>query len=61
MNLEYDWTLNVYRFRFGTTWIDVDGFRHAETKQLARSILNAVGLDVGKKTGTRTWEIKTLA
>jgi hypothetical protein len=57
MYLEFNWTANVYQFRFGHSFIDVRGFRSAESIDEAKYILGLAKLKVGKKTASRTWEI----
>jgi hypothetical protein len=57
MFLEYDWAFNVYRPRFGDTFIDVRGERSWESLNAAKSALNLCGLKLGRKTDSRTWEI----
>jgi hypothetical protein len=57
MHLEYDWTLNVYRPRLGTTWTDVDGHRSFPSLADARYVLATCNLMLGRKTDSRTWEI----
>ena len=57
MYLEYDWTFNVYRPRFGSSFTDVRGWRSFESMDDAKWVLATVGLKVGKKTDTRTWRI----
>ena len=57
MFLEYNWTAGVYQFRFGHVWLDVVGYRSAETLDEARYILGLAKLKLGKKTDSRTWEV----
>lgn len=57
MYLEYDWTFNCYRFRFGNTFIDVRGRRTADTRRDAELILRMADLKIGRKTASRTWQI----
>ena len=60
MYLEFDWTFNVYRPRFGDTFIDVRGVRSWESLKDAKWDLAVCKLKLGKKTDSRTWEIITL-
>ena len=57
MYLEYDWTFNVYRPRFGASFTDVRGERSWESMSAAKWALKLCGLKVGRKTDSRTWEI----
>lgn len=57
MYLEYDWCFNVYRPRFGSVFIDVRGERSWPSKKDARAALASIGLLIGRKTDTRTWEL----
>lgn len=58
MYLEYDWTFNVYRPRFGNTFTNIRGQRSFETKAEAKEALRLAGLRLGKKTDSRTWVIE---
>jgi len=58
MFLEYDWTFNVYRPRFGSTFTDVRGWRSFDSWQQAKDVLSQCGLKIGRKTDTRTWAIE---
>ena len=55
--LEYDWTFNVYRVRFGSTFIDWRGYRSFASKADAKYILGLAGCKIGKKTDSRSWAI----
>lgn len=55
--LEYDWMVDCYRPRFGSTFIDWNGQRSFETLQEAREVLARSNCIVGRKTDSRTWEI----
>ena len=57
MYLEFDWTFNVYRPRFGDTFITINGQRSFESKGEAVVVLAHHKLKLGKKTDSRTWEI----
>jgi len=57
MYLEYDWTFNVYRPRFGDTFIAWRGERSFESFAAAKAAIEAAGSKIGKKTDSRTWEI----
>ena len=57
MFLEFDWTFNVYRPRFGDRFTDVRGERSFETLKDARWALRMAGLRLGDKTNSRTWRI----
>jgi hypothetical protein len=57
MFLEFDWTMNVYRPRLGTTWTDVDGHRSFPSLADARYALATCNLMLGRKTADRTWAI----
>jgi len=59
MFLEYDWTFDVYRPRFGSSWIDVLGERSWPSIVDARAALKACGLRLGRKTDSRTWSIES--
>jgi hypothetical protein len=59
MYLEYDWTFNVYRPRFGYVFTDVNGLRSYDSLADAKYELGIVGLKLGKKTDDRTWQIIT--
>ena len=50
MYLEYNWTLDCYQPA-------VDGYRSFPSLQEARYVLAGVGLQLGKKTDSRTWVI----
>ena len=58
MYLEYDWTFDVYRPRFGDTFTDVRGWRSFESLDDARYVLAGAGLKLGRKTDDRTWKIE---
>ena len=55
--IEYDWTFNVYRFRFGDTFTDCQGVRSLDTLQDWRDYLPMCGFKLGRKTDSRTWSI----
>lgn len=57
MYLEYDWTFDVYRPRFGHVFTDVRGARSFATMAEAKACLAHAGLRLGRKTDSRTWEI----
>ncbi len=57
MYLEYNWTACCFQPRFGRTFIDINGRRSYENIHVARDELELVGLTLGKKTDSRTWEI----
>lgn len=57
MYLEHDWTFNVYRVRFGSTFIDWRGYRSFASRKEAHYILALTGNHIGRKTDSRTWEI----
>jgi len=59
MFLEYDWTFNVYRARFGNHFTDVRGERSWDSLPEAKRALRAANLKLGKKTDSRTWRIET--
>jgi hypothetical protein len=59
MFLEYDWTFNVYRPRFGAAFTDIRGWRSFESLREARDVLSSCGLRLGRKTDSRTWAIET--
>jgi hypothetical protein len=58
MFLEFNWTANVYIFRFGDVPTSVLGYRSAESLDEARWILSTAKLKLGKKTDSRTWAIE---
>lgn len=58
MFLEYDWTFNVYRPRFGQVFTSVDSFQSFASLDEARQVLGWCHLRLGKKTDTRTWAIE---
>ncbi len=60
MFMEYDWTFDCYRFRFGDSFTDVLGWRYAETKEDAKAMLASAKLKLGRKTDTRTWKIEAI-
>ncbi len=60
MYLEYNWTACCYQPRFGDVFISINGFRSYQDMRQAVQELRVMGLDVGKKTASRTWEIVTL-
>lgn len=57
MFLEYDWTFDVYRPRFGRTFTDWRGYRSFATRDEAKHILGLGGCKLGRKVDSRTWEI----
>ncbi len=57
MHLEYDWTFNVYRPRFGHVFTSVNGCYSFETFEDAKQNLTWCKLALGKKTDTRSWAI----
>jgi hypothetical protein len=59
MFLEYDWTFNVYRPRFGDRFIAFRGWYSFESLDHARCELGYAGLKLGRKTDSRTWKIET--
>jgi hypothetical protein len=59
MFLEYDWTFDVYRPRFGASFIDVRGERSWPSLKDAKCALALAKLRVGKKTDSRTWRIES--
>ncbi len=56
--LEYDWTYNVYRPRFGKSFISVDGHRYFDSLEQAKQVLARRKLRLGRKTDTRTWAVE---
>lgn len=58
MYLEYDWTFNVYRFRFGDTFTSVLDIRSCGSMAEAKDLLQQAKLKVGRKTDSRTWKIE---
>ena len=57
MFLEYDWTFNCFRPRFGNTFIAVRGERSWPSMAEAKAALADAKLKVGHKTDSRTWAI----
>jgi hypothetical protein len=57
MYLEYDWTFNCYRPRFGRNFISIRDVFSYETLADAKQHLALCQLALGKKTDSRTWEI----
>lgn len=57
MYLEFDWTFNVYRPRFGKTFTDIRGIRSYDHFEEVKAHLAQCGLKLGRKTDSRTWEI----
>jgi hypothetical protein len=57
MFLEYNWTFGCFQPRFGGCFTAVNGWRSFATLDDAKFELGIVGLRLGRKTGTRTWEI----
>jgi hypothetical protein len=58
MFVEYDWTFNVYRFRFGAdVFTDFRGFRSADSLADIKAILALGSCKLGKKTDDRTWAV----
>ena len=57
MYLEFDWTCNVYRPRFGGTFTDIRGERSFATLRDADDALRFAGLIRGEKTDSRTWRL----
>lgn len=55
--LEYDWTYDVYRFRFGDRFTSFQGWQSFHTKADAEYVLRQAGCKLGKKTDTRTWQV----
>ena len=60
MYLEYDWSFNCYRPRFGQTFIDWRGYRYFQSLADARYILEQSGAKLGKKVASRTWKIELI-
>lgn len=58
MFIEYDWTFNVYRPRFGDTFIAFRGERSWTSLQDARDALQMAGMKLGEKTDTHTWSVE---
>lgn len=58
MYLEYDWTFNVYRPRFGTTFTAIADYQSFESLEDAKSVLGWCKLKLGRKTDSRTWKIE---
>ena len=58
MYLEFDWSLLVFRARFGDSFISIRDHYSFATMDEAKRILHHCGLRVGKKTDTRTWRIQ---
>jgi hypothetical protein len=61
MFLEYDWTSNCYRPRLGHLFIAVREERSWPTLNEAKVALAAAGLELGKKTDSRSWAIELTA
>jgi hypothetical protein len=57
MFLEYDWTFGCYRPRFGRIFTGIRGVTCYNSLKEARSHLASIGLKLGRKTDSRTWEI----
>jgi hypothetical protein len=57
MFLELNWTANIYQPRFGSHFTDIRGWRSFASLKEARDVLAMCGLELGKKTDSRTWEI----
>lgn len=56
--VEYDWSYNVYRMRFGDTFIDCRGEKSWPDKATLKDALARAGLKLGDKTDTRTWRVE---
>ena len=57
MYLEYDWTFDVYRPRFGHTFTEWRGQRSFETLEDVKHAFSLSRCKLGRKTDSRTWEI----
>ena len=57
MYLEYNWTACVYQPRLGRVFTAINGWRSFESLAIAELELSIVGLKLGRKTDSRTWEI----
>ena len=58
MYLEYDWSFNVYRPRFGHAFISFRGERSWPSLENAKEALRLAGCKLGRKTDSRTWKIE---
>ena len=58
MFLEYNWTANCYQPRIGHTFTSINGLRSYASLDEARYELSIVGLKLGRKTDSCTWEIQ---
>jgi hypothetical protein len=58
--LEFDWTFNVYRFRFGETFIGFGRYQERSFATLRDATATAAeqGLAIGRKTDSRTWQVQ---
>jgi hypothetical protein len=61
MFLEYDWTFNVWRVRFGDRFISWRGEQSFASKQDAIEALRAGGCQLTQKTDSRTWRIEVVS
>lgn len=59
MFLEYDWTFNVYRPRFGASFISIgpDNVRSFDSLDYACTYLATLGLRIAGKSASRTWRV----
>lgn len=58
MYLEYDWSFDCYRVRFGDVFTDWRGWRYFASLDEATDVLSQTGNRVGRKTASRTWSIE---
>ena len=57
--LEYDWSFDVFRFRFGDSFIAFGRWAERSFPSLKEAKLAAreCGLAIGRKTDSRTWRV----
>lgn len=58
--IEYDWSFNVYRFRWMDTFTDCRGIRSLCTLADWRDYLPVCGFKLGRKTDSRTWLVEAV-
>ena len=60
MFLEFDWTFNVYRTRFGDRLTSWCGHHSFPSRAEANSVLRQTGYKIGRRVDTRSWRIEAV-
>jgi len=61
MFIEYDWTYDLYRIRFGSVWTSFRGVSDWQSLKDVKFDLERGGCKLGRKTDSRTSEVVTAA